>query len=46
MSRNNFKLIQEAAKKSAIEKIKRELQKNKEFYLLKKLNNMVRNGTI
>jgi len=46
MPENNFNQFQEAARTSAIEKKKKELEENKEFYKLKKLNELIKNNEI
>lgn len=46
MVRHNITNIRKEAKNSAIKKIKRDLKKSKEFYLLKKLELLLKNGQI
>ncbi len=46
MVTNNISNIREEAKNSAIKKIKKQLEKDKEFYKLKKLNSLIKNGQI
>lgn len=44
--KNNISEIKKEAKLSAIKKIKKELQKNKDFYLLEKLDRLIKNGEV
>lgn len=46
MLKNNFNQIHALAKDSAIKKIKKQLKKGKEFYLLKKLDLLIKNEEI
>ena len=46
MVTNNISKIREEAKQEAIKKTRKELKKNKDFYLLKKLELLIKNGQI
>jgi len=46
MIKNNFENLHNRARESAIQKIKKELEKQKDFYKLKKLNDLIKNEKI
>ena len=44
--KNNISEIKEEARLSAIKKIRKELENKKDFYLIKKLDGLIKNGEI
>lgn len=46
MTKNKFDLIHKQAKESAIRKVKRELEKQRNYLALKKLDLIMKNGEI
>lgn len=46
MVKSELSEIQETARKFAINKIKKQLEKNREFYKLKKLKELIKNGAV
>ena len=46
MIKNKFDLIREQAKNSAVKGIMKQLKKNQEYHLIKKLETLIKNGEI
>lgn len=46
MIKKNINTLKEEARNSAIKSITKELKKNKDFYSLKKLRDLIKNGEI